>query len=298
MEITASALLMIVFRLNGIVLVLLSLLAMLLFRSEKRIALVCMAFSIVFYALINLIIIPGIVQEKARRTEAYSIPLQQIARLITTEENPLTEDEIQIVDSVVVYNGIPKRYDPDISDPVKNRYRDSTDEEWTEFISLWLRKGIEYPKVYIESFINGSFGYFYPFYFEKVLGAYQFYNKESLIETDRDIVYSEYAFPAYVQGAMQSYTNIWERLPLLSLFVNPGFSSWLLLIVFGGLICRGMSKKYLSMLSIPFANILCCMASPVNGLVRYALPTIMLTPLCVMLLFFQESDRDITEFSE
>ena len=54
-------------------------------------------------------------------------------------------------------------YNPILSDPVKFNFNNEYfSENKSEFISIWLKLFVKYPKDYIEAFISNSYGYYYP----------------------------------------------------------------------------------------------------------------------------------------
>ncbi len=62
--------------------------------------------------------------------------------------------------------------------------------------------------------------------------------------------------------------------------MNPGTYTWFLLIMTVYLIYRKRTKGIVLYIA-SFMNILICIASPVNGLVRYTLPLMACTPLLI-----------------
>jgi hypothetical protein len=81
---------------------------------------------------------------------------------------------------------------------------------------------------------------------------------------------------------MTNVVYAWNKVPLLSFIVNPAFYTWLTVILLGGLL-RKKKWRYACVCVIPILNILICVASPVNGLVRYALPVMGIMPLLILM---------------
>lgn len=102
---------------------------------------------------------------KPHFTESLSIPLQQVARVVT-EGRYLTEEQEALIDRVVDADLIPEYYNPVISDPVKAlviyNNADYLADHKPEFFRLWLELGLSYPRDYIEAFIDQTKGYWYP----------------------------------------------------------------------------------------------------------------------------------------
>ena len=64
-------------------------------------------------------ILPGSIKD------ALSLPFQQTARYVKYHSDDVTEEERSVIDSILQYDTLADRYDPRISDPVKNRYTEN-----------------------------------------------------------------------------------------------------------------------------------------------------------------------------
>lgn len=218
--------------------------------------------------------------------ESKSIVVQQIARVIKERSGDISERDLEIIDKVVDIKDISARYNPELSDPVKNGYRsNATEEDWHAFWKLWLRWAKEYPVVYVEAIIGECFGYFDPLYFYNGSLKYHLYNKEYLQEQDKGVVYSQYWFPKKTRDAVYDACMDLDRIPIVSLIVNPATYTWLsMAMLFIGPFQR---KKWY--LLLPLMNLGICVISPVNGYVRYMLPIVASMPLYLALFIGKES---------
>lgn len=259
--------------------------ALLLAVKERRklLCLVC-GLSLIGNYVANTWVIQSLELETVNQVEALSIPLQQIARYVTEHEEELTKEEQKIIDHVVRYSGIPERYNPEISDPIKNHYRNTTPEQWDDFWQLWLDKFKDDPKVYIVAALNHVFGYTDPFYFENIMQHYQLYTKDSICEGDQDVVYSEYLMDKEQRDESYAAVHLWEKTPILSFVTNPGAYTWLVIILLAALLRKGNRRSAL-LFTAPVILLLGCCGSPVNGLLRYALPVMAVAPLLILLAF-------------
>lgn len=72
-----------------------------------------------------------------------------------------------------------------------------------------------------------------------------------------------------------SKENHWMR---FKQFMNTGSYTWPLLMAAGYAVCH---KRYRDLIvcTAPFMNVLVCIASPVNGEIRYVLPLMAVTPI-------------------
>lgn len=102
---------------------------------------------------------------KPHFTESLSIPLQQVARVVT-QGRSLTPEQEALINQVVDVKLIPEYYDPVISDPIKAlviyNNADYLAGHKPEFFNLWLELGLAYPRDYAEAFIDQTKGYWYP----------------------------------------------------------------------------------------------------------------------------------------
>lgn len=262
-----------------------AMLALILVVTDRR-KLLCVVCGLALAGnfVLNTLVIDALELTPVNQVEALSIPLQQIARYVTYHEEELTEEEQQIINRVVKYEGIPERYKPEISDPIKNHYRNTTEEEWSDFWRLWAEKLVEAPDVYVTATMNHVFGYIDPFYYTAVLGSYQLYTKDNLTEQDKDAVYSEYLFSEDLRNNAYEATYLWENIPGLSLLVSCGTYTWIGIILIAALL-RKRAWRSVGMFTAPLMTLLICFASPVNGLLRYMLPIVVVIPLMILVGF-------------
>lgn len=153
-------------------------------------------------------IIPGPV------TETLSVPLQQIARVMNTNPDPLTYEE-------KVYKYISpevlETYIPQISDPIKDNF--NTDEfkaNKIEFLKLYLMIGIKNPGIYFDSFIYGTLGYFYPS--TEAINPWGYvmdYYSSSMIQIEKQSL-----FPLYLKYLSKVGSGLLSVVPIASFFLG------------------------------------------------------------------------------
>ncbi len=227
------------------------------------------------------------------QVEAYSVPLQQIARYVKEYKSEISEEEAEIIDRIVVFDGIEDRYDPENADPVKNRYKiDISEKEFSDFHELYIRWFKKHPKPFLGALINHMFGYLDPRYFFRGLSDYPLYNEEPFPDSDKNKVFSEYWFAKSVRKTASNFAHLWKLLPGLSLIVNPAAYTWIGLIILAILLIR-KRFRWLSVIVAPALTIGVCFISPVNGLVRYMLPVMASMPVyCMIALMALASDKE------
>ena len=92
-------------------------------RDRLRMLLAVLAVVLLSQA-VNNGLYPAMGIEKASAREALSIPFQQTARYVNQFPDEVTAEERAAIDAVLVYDELYK-YDPQVSDPVKNNYREN-----------------------------------------------------------------------------------------------------------------------------------------------------------------------------
>ena len=276
---------------NGTYIVIPSIICLILYMKKEKsryvILLICL---IVCYQGLEGYVAPQLGVEKGSVKEMLSIPFQQTARYIKEYPEEVTSQEKNAINNILSYEGIKENYNPEISDFVKNTFREGSEDKLGEYFKVWFEMFLKHPMVYVEATLNNTFGYYYPFYNENVLGDYQFYIKEAPVATGYFDIH--YIMPIKVRTALAEYAEIWKKIPGISQIVNPGFYTWILLLLAGYLIYIKRIKDILLLIG-PAVNILICIASPVNGLLRYALPLMACTPLLIYWTVREEKESEV-----
>ena len=214
---------------------------------------------------------------------------------------------------------VTKQYHAVKADPIKPSYFESTGD-MMDYIWVWLRLGLHYPGTYLDAFLEGSDGYWYPLYSaQKVnhaiplnppeedfaneerknakLNNAPLYAKNSLKDAGVD---TKQIAVEYIRSKDEAVAEIFdvrsafpdlrkelekfytwlEGVPVVSVFFTPGFYTWLLLIALAYICSRRKAAGYLWPILLLVAL---CMVSPVNGYMRYFLPVAMLAPLVMVL---------------
>ena len=95
--------------------------------------------------------------------ESLSIPAQQIARVITDEED-ITIEQKELLSELIDIDEIPTYYVSYFSDPIKNLVREKGNQEYlkehsNEYLNLYIQLGLKYPQKYIEAWVDQTRGY-------------------------------------------------------------------------------------------------------------------------------------------
>lgn len=214
--------------------------------------------------------------EEGSTREALSIPLQQFARMEKNEN--LTEEEKNEIYKFLPVENLAERYQPTISDNVKNNFNDKEFEKnKLEFIELWMKLCIKYPRTAIESFLCNSYGYWYP-EFNNWVVARTAYVRQLEYEPDVKLSLS----PIVNLDFVKQYDSLIDRrdLPLNSMLYSIGFAFWVVIIMMTYAIYK---KEYkLLLIYIPTVILwLTCLASPVSGEFRYIYSMFVCLPILI-----------------
>ncbi len=213
--------------------------------------------------------------------EMLSIPFQQTARYLLEYPDDVTEEEAQAIEDVLDYNALAERYEPEISDHVKDSFDKRGSKK--EYLKAWFSMFKKHPGVYFEATLNNTYGYYYLFYSKEILSTYPMYiNDDTLTDAELDIYY---IVSDDTKALTNNYAQIWRKIPILCQLMNPAFYTWLVLVLGGYLIRRRRIKQLLFMAG-PALNILICIASPVNGLFRYVMPLAACAPILIFWVLY------------
>ncbi len=256
------SLFMILFRNNGIHVLLLSFPFLFLLKKKNKIKLlVVFALLFSFNFTYSKVLLPHFKITPSSIRETLSIPFQQTAR-VAKFHNDATEEEREIIDKVLEYDTLKDRYNYDLADPVKNKFnRYATNEDLNKYFEVWLKQGLRHPKTYVEATISNTYGYFFPL----KNGKYLYYSFDKRIVKDG----FNYHFNglSLLRDAMTGFGLAFAYVPL----TNIAFNVWVLLFMGAFLIYR---KRYSSLIYLlpSYVLLLVCFASPVNGYFRYTMP--------------------------
>lgn len=267
------------FRNNGIYVLILSFPLLIIYcKNYWKPLLLVFVSIIVIYGSYSKIILPYFKITDGSIREVLSIPFQQTARYVKYYSNDLSKKDIKTIDKVLEYDTLAKRYNPTISDPVKNGYNKyTTKKELLAYFKVWFKCFFKHPLVYIEATLNNIYGYFSP----QATNWYVYYKYDTRI-TEDNLVNYHYNNLEALRNLLANYAKMFPYIPIIGLLCNIGFNTWLLI----GLSIYSIIKKkskYLIVLSPLLVTLLVCVASPVNTYFRYTMPYVFIMP-CVFTL--------------
>ncbi len=284
LRLALAAILVCLFRSEGVYIATLALLVLLfLVKLRRRGVLITLAAVLAVSFGLNGVLLDQMEMRTDSKVESLSLLIQQVARYSTEYEDELTEDEKSVIDAIVPYEYL-EDYDPEVSDDVKKHYRtDATDEDWSNFLKLWAQLLLRHPMVYVEAAVSEMYGYFDPFYFYQGLSSFQLYTKSYLSSNDTGPeYYSVYVTSDDLRDSAYQYAYLWQKIPILSFLVNPAAYVWAGILLLAVVLRRKDWRTALLYLTPVFVVLICCI-SPVNGLLRYMMPVCACMPEYVLL---------------
>ena len=277
-----SALLLCLFRNQGVYVFLFFALftALFLWKKERRrcgrFVAMSAAVCVLWYGLaVFLPVLWG--AQKGDMREMLSVPMQQLARVYAEAPEELTEEEKEYLEELIDPEALAS-YIRVNADPVKSGFHTEVlKENPARFLEVWGGIGLRLPGVYLDSFLMGNWGYWYPgdsqYWISYLLfdGAYLEapYNVLGIAADSRLPQLRE------LLGNL-TRTPEFQKIPVLSILFNQAFPLWLALFVSAALI-RERRLRLLLPLLLVYGYWGTLLLGPVTSL-RYALPLIYCVP--------------------
>lgn len=274
---TICILIIMFFRNNGIYIFIFTIPFLIIFLKDKRkmMSIICTTL-LIFYFIIKGPIFNYFNVERSKTAEAYSIPLQQMARVVALDYK-ITGNDKKFLENLWEYNKVATSYRNITSDPIKTiTNNDFLRNNKKDFIKTYLSLLMKHPKVYIEAYMMETIGYWYPDIIYWATGS----ESKGIFEEEK--VYNIPLTPNWYNKIIDYTTS--RSLPLSNILWSVGLSFIILLI--SSFITAFYNKKILLCyvplfglwLSIMAATPVFCELRYVYGLFT-SLPLLILIPL-------------------
>ncbi|MBQ1547932.1 MAG: hypothetical protein IIZ61_06020, partial [Lachnospiraceae bacterium] len=255
----------------------------LLVRARTAPLLIATLIPLIAFRLYISVLLPALGVAPGGIQEALSVPFQQTARYVTEYGDEVTKKEKKAISAVLPYKKLAKLYNPELSDPVKNKYnQDATKEDLKAYFKVWYKMGKKQPLCYLEAFLHNT--YMYVDMSKKA--RMEYYKMDTFIQ-DHPKTYppEEYSWlyienppeTASMRYAVNQIILIIQKVPFLNFFVSLGMLPWILGF-FAILSIKRRKPKDILILLPAFLTIALCLLSPVNGSSRYAMPIFYMLP--------------------
>lgn len=273
---------------TGIYIVIISMIALLVWKDnkQKKCVFFIHMFAIATYFWINLFVVPSLILTNAASGSALlNLTRQQMANYVILYDD-LTEEEIQILDRMIKVDEIVDNYNPELADDIwRITNKSISNEDTREYLKLWIKLFFRHPDAYIQAAMNMWYGYFYPDYVCKTKD-YIFYKLYNISDSRNIKLYYSRKY-SYERELMESWKGLLYRTPLISTLYGIGIYTWMMIFSVACVIWRHRWRFLLIMVP-QILTLLICMMSPVCGYTRYAFPIMFIMPFIFGLWFIYE----------
>lgn len=201
--------------------------------------------------------------------EMLSVPMQQLAKVYNEHgEEAFTEEELELI-----YEGISKEqllnYNPFLADNIKNYfdYTVITDNK-TDYLMLWVNKGLEHPLTYVKAFLYNTYQAWYPatfIYAAPEQSATYYFDMNMHVGAERDTKNQDLLVFCQQIGTEPKYQGI----PVVRMLFSIGAMLWVAMFTW----FYGIYRKNRALTVAMLLTLFCCATvflGPVS-LVRYYL---------------------------
>jgi len=233
--------------------------------------------------------------------ESQNIRIQQIGRFVANHPEAVTDAEMRLLTEMLPYSDsdtpLGERYNPVCSDPLKGFSVLISKDQMAEFRTITSAFWERHPETMIDATLHHTYLYWYPFSLKytkntgwlmidgnRTVETYVGFEKGWLEQYSA--LYEWYGFPSQVfsadwRTAFIDYAIKLSSSPFLSLASNPASALWVTVFCLTFLLRKRRFAAAVACVPLLLVMAL-CMASPVNGYIRYAIPTMACAPLLLV----------------
>ena len=263
---TVSALLVCFWRNDGIYMVIPSIICLIFVNKRKYWKTFTCSLLVLLsvYVAFNKVLLPALDVAPTEKREMLSLPVQQTSRYIKYYPNEITKNQRQVLKET--FNNSTKLgelYNPNNPDPTKFNLKDQFNVK--KYINIWIEMGLRHPFVYLAATFEGTNAYYTPWLLAQNFtwcGAISDWSKPNFLDL-------HYITPKKLRSSFIGFVNGVASLPFINMFLNDSLAIWLGILM-AAFMWRKFGFKYLIPIIPIFMNLLICIASPVNGLIRYS----------------------------
>ncbi|MCR4691753.1 MAG: DUF6020 family protein [Lachnospiraceae bacterium] len=295
LSLTLSSLLISMTKSQGIYMVMIMLPVCLIYLRKKWLPICCgFLLPVLFMKMLWLpVILPALNVAPAGHQELIGPIMQQTARYVIEHGDEITQEEHDAINGIMKYKKIIKKYDPQLSDPIKKLYRSkSASDNLPAYYKTWFSMFFKHPRSYIDATINTCYPFFH---LTSSRGIYKFYwENDDFAAKKENGYYSENAFP-FACFALECLLKALQTVPGISLFFTMSAYTWFFFLL-AILLIRSKKGAFLLPLCYVFLSIMVYLIAPAaSG--RYAWTAMVMFPFATSLLFLP-GERVAAEGSE
>lgn len=247
-----SALVMMLFRKNGVYAYLVLLPVVFLLRrkiavkADKKMLLL-FVLPLVGYLLLNSALTAALQAENSENQEMLTVPIQQLARTYKYSPETFTEEDREILHEVLSEDAL-SLYNARLSDPVKYYFNNQAyAKDKTRYVKLWLRIGLRKPLSYLNAWLMTSYGFWYP---DTVINVYAGNSVFTFTYENCSYFGYEVELPGVRASKIPWLDEMYrklsleiqqEKIPIFSMLFSPGCLFWGFAFAFSYVLYR---RKY------------------------------------------------------
>jgi len=280
-----SALLLCLSRTNGVLVLLMTGLASLPFLMKRsKIVLAIMTGVLILCLILNGPVLTALGVQETDFTEALSIPLQQLARVVY-DECPLSEEDTAMLARIFDLEEIPELYVSWVSDPIKLEVRENDVDYFREnlgdYTKLWLRLGRQYPGEYFKAWVDQTKGYWN--------GGYNYHQYVEMME-DNPFGMAKTSGNNIVAKLIYLYFGLSRHAVFIEPLLSIGLHVWILALC---AFVNRKKKRQEFLLSVPGLCIILglLIGTPVYAEFRYAYAVFLTCPVILSVTVFARTQE-------
>ena len=283
-----TAVLMPMFRHNGFYAYLVFIpFALIYFRKSLKPMLIGMLVApVVLYLALSGLLSAACHTKGTHHQEMLTVPIMQLARVYAYENDTLSAQEKELIESYIPKNNLDK-YTPRVSDLVKVDFNNELYEQNSaDFWRVWKAQLVKHPVAYINAWLLTSYGYWYP---PAIINVYKGNTVYSFTYEDSSYFGYEVEPPGERKSLIPAIDKLYRYLsigsfqqdaPVLHLFFGPGLYVFIYMFVFA---YRLYKKRFGNILPfMPMILTFCTVLLGPTYLIRYVLYLWLCLPLLVV----------------
>ncbi len=285
-----------VFRSNGFVALFITVIVILFVKYEdKKKIVISLAFAVVIASAMKVSLLNVIGVAPTEYSEKFSIPIQQIGRVVC-DDKELTQEEIELINELDPVENIKNDYRPECSDNIKGAIqfwendKKLEDNKW-DYLKLYVSLGLKYPVEYIKAYVDETSGYWALGYGEAELG-YAPYSDEIHRYADLGKKIHPKTVSEGFNNFLNNYCHFFQRNGIAHIVVEIGLYFYALIYI---MVIAIIKKNKTAPFAVPGICVILTLmvASPMHGEQRYAYA--MYTCLCIAIIVIFSKDKEIEE---
>jgi hypothetical protein len=265
---------------DGIYIALIALIILLITLKPLRVTLLAASLiCIIAFVGTKGVIFSALDVEAGPMREAFSVPLQQFARVAKEHGDELSDSEKDYLcklNQAESTDELAERYNPTISDPVK-WYFDAPYlvNHIGTFVKVWTSLAVRYPGTYVAAFLNNNYGYW-----TVTESRWDYWMAFTSVEPNDFGMQRHSLFPAFEKFIYNHNLANYNSTPVYSQAYSLGLAFWLLMLCAAALVWRKRRQDLPALMPLFLLWLTCC-ASPVHGEYRYMYGIIIALPVVI-----------------